>query len=86
MSAIRAPSKYENVATVHVVHCGPWGCIRQPEDSFVSEYETGAIRREPGEPAHAAIVERFGPEILGPDGAIDRPALAAIVFGDPAAL
>src|SRR6516162_1741797 len=39
-SEIRAPSKYENVVTVHVVHCGPWGCIRQPESSFVSEYET----------------------------------------------
>src|SRR6516165_11041514 len=52
MSAIRAPSKYENVVTVHVVHCGPWGCFRQPEHRFVSEYEirTGAVRRA----AHAA--------------------------------
>src|SRR5215467_2075354 len=39
-SEIRAPGKYENVATVHVVHCGPWGWIRQPESSFVSECET----------------------------------------------
>jgi hypothetical protein len=43
-SAIRAPEKYENLATMHVVHCGPWGRIRQPENSFVSEYEIGAGR------------------------------------------
>ncbi len=41
---------------------------------------------EPGEPALAAIVERFGPEVLGPDGALDRAALARRVFADPAEL
>ncbi len=41
---------------------------------------------EPGEPALAAIVERFGPEILGPDGALDRGALGRRVFADPAEL
>ena len=40
---------------------------------------------EPGGPAYQAVVDRFGPGILAPDGAIDRPALAAIVFTDPAA-
>lgn len=35
---------------------------------------------EPGRPAHQAIVERFGPEVVGADGALDRAALAAIVF------
>jgi dephospho-CoA kinase len=35
---------------------------------------------EPGEPALAELVERFGPGILGPDGRLDRPALAAIAF------
>ena len=37
---------------------------------------------EPGEPALAALVERFGPGILDPDGCLDRPALAAIAFAD----
>ncbi|HEX6844578.1 MAG TPA: dephospho-CoA kinase [Actinomycetota bacterium] len=32
------------------------------------------------------VVERFGGEIVGPDGELDRPALASIVFRDPAAL
>jgi dephospho-CoA kinase len=35
---------------------------------------------EPGQPALAAIVERFGPEVLTADGTLDRPALAARAF------
>lgn len=35
---------------------------------------------EPGQPALAAIVERFGPDVLGPDGRLDRPSLAAKAF------
>ena len=38
----------------------------------------------PGEPALAAIVEAFGPDVLGPDGALDRKRLGALVFTDPA--
>ncbi len=30
---------------------------------------------EPGGPALAAIVDRFGPEVLRPDGSLDRAAL-----------
>lgn len=41
---------------------------------------------EPGTAVHAALVERFGIGILDPEGAIDRRALAAIVFGDAGAL
>ena len=41
---------------------------------------------EPGQPAHGALVERFGDGILAPDGSLDRPAVAAVVFSDPAAL
>jgi dephospho-CoA kinase len=37
-------------------------------------------------PAHRAIVETFGPGVLGPDGEIDRKRLGALVFADPAAL
>jgi dephospho-CoA kinase len=37
---------------------------------------------EPGTPALAAIVERFGPQILS-DGQLDRSRLAEIVFADP---
>ena len=40
----------------------------------------------PGGPAYQPMVDRFGPGILDADGNIDRPAVAAIVFGDPEAL
>ena len=40
---------------------------------------------EPGTPGLAAIVERFGAGILQSDGTLDRAALGAIVFSDPAA-
>ena len=33
-------------------------------------------------PGLARVVERFGPEVLTDDGELDRPAVAAIVFGD----
>lgn len=35
---------------------------------------------EPGTPALAALVERFGTEILAADGSLDRPALAERAF------
>ena len=37
---------------------------------------------EPGMPALGQLVERFGPEILAPDGSLNRPALGAIAFVD----
>ena len=38
---------------------------------------------EPGRPAHAEIA-RAWPQVLGPDGRVDRQRLGAIVFADPA--
>jgi dephospho-CoA kinase len=40
---------------------------------------------EPGTPGLAAVVDAFGPGVLTADGSLDRPALAAVVFADPAA-
>jgi len=42
--------------------------------------------QQPGQPVLAAMVERFGPGILAPDGSLDRPAVAGVVFSDPDAL
>jgi dephospho-CoA kinase len=38
--------------------------------------------QEAGRPVFDAIVERFGPGIVGPDGELDRAALADVVFAD----
>ncbi len=37
---------------------------------------------EPGQPALDAIAEYFGPDILTSEGALNRPALRAIIFSD----
>jgi dephospho-CoA kinase len=41
---------------------------------------------EPGGRAEHAVIERFGPSVVGPAGRIDRARLAAVVFADPAEL
>ncbi len=40
---------------------------------------------EPGSPGLAAIVQAFGPGVLGPEGGLDRRGLREVVFRDPAA-
>jgi dephospho-CoA kinase len=40
---------------------------------------------EPGTPGHAAVIERFGADVLAPGGELDREALASVVFADPSA-
>ena len=48
--------------------------------------DADAIAREvvePGTPGLAAVVATFGEDVLTPDGALDRPALGAVVFADP---
>jgi dephospho-CoA kinase len=47
--------------------------------------DADAIAREvvaPGTDGLAEVTEAFGPEILGPDGELDRPRLGEIVFAD----
>lgn len=49
--------------------------------------DADALAREVVEkdtPGFTAVVECFGDGVVGRDGALDRPALAAIVFGDDA--
>ena len=56
------------------------GAVVVDADAIVHELQ------RPGTPVLAAMVDRFGPEILGRDGTLDRAAVAARVFGDPEAL
>jgi dephospho-CoA kinase len=39
----------------------------------------------PGRPALQQIVERFGPEVILPDGTLHRKALGVIIFNEPTA-
>ena len=51
--------------------------------------DADAIAREvvePGTAALARIAEEFGPGVISADGSLDRAALGAIVFADPAKL
>ncbi|MFB9239016.1 dephospho-CoA kinase [Plantactinospora siamensis] len=50
--------------------------------------DSDVIAREvvaPGTEGLRAVLDAFGDRVLGPDGGLDRPALAAVVFDDPAA-
>ncbi len=51
------------------------GCATLSSDAVVRElYGRTDVR--------SAVAEHFGPGVLGPDGEISRPALAALVFSD----
>lgn len=55
-------------------------------DAGVPVIDADAVAREvvaPGQPAADDIAARF-PQAVGPDGRIDRKALGALVFADPA--
>ncbi|MFE5586705.1 dephospho-CoA kinase [Kitasatospora sp. NPDC056531] len=48
--------------------------------------DSDLIAREvvaPGTDGLASVVAEFGPQVLREDGTLDRPALGAVVFGDP---
>jgi len=51
-------------------------------------FDADLLAREavaPGTQGHAAVIERFGADVLAPGGELDREALASIVFADPSA-
>jgi dephospho-CoA kinase len=56
------------------------GAVILDADAFARD----AVRA--GSEGFGQVVERFGKEIVGPDGELDRPKLASIVFSDPEAL
>lgn len=56
------------------------GAVVVDADAIVREVQA------PGRPVFDAMVERFGPSIVGADGALDRQRVADLVFTDAAAL
>lgn len=73
---------------------GPIGCGKSSVAAALGELggtliDADALAREstaPGEMTLGPIRGRFGDGVFGPDGSLDRAALAAVVFADPAAL
>jgi dephospho-CoA kinase len=57
-----------------------WGATVIDADALARDAQT------PGSEVLAAIVRRFGADVLAPDGSLDRAALRAKVMGDQAAL
>ena len=47
---------------------------------ILSADDLGRQLMQPGQPVFDAIVKKFGPTILAPDGTLDRPALARLAF------
>ncbi len=80
--------------TVRIGITGPIGCGKSTVAGWLAARGAVAIDADaearavtaPGQPAHAAILERFGDAVRGPDGMLDRAALARLAFGEPAAL
>ena len=70
---------------------GPIGCGKSTiaarlRDRGAIVIDADRVSREatgPGEPALAAIAQRFGQSVIAPDGSLDRAALGRLVFDDP---
>jgi dephospho-CoA kinase len=56
------------------------GAVLVDADAIVREVQ------QPGSPVLEQIAERFGRHVIGPDGSLDRAAVANVVFSDPEAL
>jgi len=74
---------------------GPIGCGKSTVARWLGErpgvavIDADRVARDvlaAGTPETAAVYARFGEELRGADGELDRAALGRIVFGDPAAL
>jgi dephospho-CoA kinase len=67
------------------ISCGKTTVGKMFSDLGAHVIEADTIAHElyrPGEPVYKELVKKFGPEIVRPDGEIDRPRLAAAAFDD----
>lgn len=62
------------------------GFLKQRGATIIDADRIGHEVMARGGPTYDEVVERFGKEILAPDGTVDRKKLGAIVFSDPSAL
>lgn len=76
------------IAITGGIACGKSTVGRVFEQAGIPVFDADVLAHEamrPGGTVHRAIVRAFGRGVTGPDGAIDRAKLGAIVFADPAA-
>ena len=70
------------------IACGKSHVLRRLAGHGLQTLDLDAVARDvtaPGSPALQEISGAFGAGVLGPDGSLDRAALAALVFADAAA-
>ena len=81
--------------SVRIGVTGPIGCGKStiagwlgthPGVAVIDADQVARDVLEPGEPAFAAVLARFGVGLVRDDGSLDRAALGRIVFADPTAL
>jgi dephospho-CoA kinase len=73
------------VALTGGIATGKSYCLARFAVHGVPTIDADVLAREaaaPGTPGLAAIAARFGPGVLSSDGALDRPGLGRLVFGD----
>jgi dephospho-CoA kinase len=90
LSSRRRPvtPRMRRIAITGGIACGKSTVGRVFEQAGIPVFDADTIAHEvmrPGGPVHRAIVRAFGRGVTGPDGAMDRAKLGAIVFADPAA-
>ena len=74
------------VALTGGIATGKSHCLRKFSELGAPTIDADTLAKqavEPGTAGFAAVVARFGSTIVRPDGALDRAALARIVFSDP---
>ena len=76
------------VALTGGIATGKSYCLRRLQALGIPVIDSDVLARqavEPGTPGLAAVVARFGSDVLQSDGTLNRAALAGIVFADPQA-
>ncbi|MFM2033289.1 MAG: hypothetical protein RLZZ297_2054 [Chloroflexota bacterium] len=71
------------------IACGKSAVVAELAAAGVHAIDADAVTRvlqQPGQPVYDQIVAAFGTGIVATDGTLDRRALGALVFADPAAL
>ena len=94
MSGPHGAGRGTEAPTLKIGITGPIGCGKSTVLGWLAAQgalviDADQVAREimaPGSTVAEAIVTAFGPGIAGPAGGLDRSALAAIVFHDPARL